>query len=97
LRSGRRFVTRCRNHAALVALAAYDDGQATQFRPRQQLNGNKKRVHINVQNRSGRIRGNLQRGVVLGAKLGQLRHAFLCSNYTMGNRERDEASNCVAV
>jgi hypothetical protein len=69
-----RFITCGGNYATLIALSAYDDRQAAQFRPSQQLDGNEERVHIDMQNRCGRIGGNLQRGIVLGAELGQLRH-----------------------
>ncbi len=44
-----RLVARGSDHAALIALTADHHGQALQFRPRQQLHGNEKRVHVDVQ------------------------------------------------
>ena len=51
-----RFVTRRGDDAALVALPPDDHGQAAQFGARQQFNGNKKRVHVDVKNGSSGIR-----------------------------------------
>ena len=65
-----RFVARRGNHAALIGLAAHDYRLAAQFRSLQQLDRNEERVHIDMQNRSVRIRGSLQRGVVLCAETG---------------------------
>ena len=69
------FVARGGNHATLIFLSANNYGFAAQFRPLQQLHGNKKRVHVHVQN--GRLRegGLLLKGSVLRSKSRQLRHA----------------------
>ena len=67
-----RFVARGRDHAALVALPADDHRLPAQFRPRQQLYGNEKRIHINVQDRRGAVRCDFERRIVLRAVLGQL-------------------------
>src|SRR4029077_11973009 len=72
-----RFIA-CRGHdSTLVALAAYHDGQAAEFWTRQQLDGNKERVHINVQNRSAGISRGAMRGIALSSELGQFRHGGL--------------------
>ena len=69
-----RFVARGSDHTALVALPADDYRLAAQFGTREEFDRNEKRVHINVQDRSGGIRGGGQRGVMLRAILCQLGH-----------------------
>jgi hypothetical protein len=47
-----RFVAGCGNDAALIRLATHHDGFAAQLWPVQQLYGNEKCVHIDVENGS---------------------------------------------
>jgi hypothetical protein len=51
-----RFVT-CRGYdSALIAVAADHNGPTFQVGTGEEFNGNEKRVHIDVKNRSGRVR-----------------------------------------
>ncbi len=69
-----RFVTRCRDNSTLVSLPANYNGQASEFRARQQFDGHKKRVHIDVENGSEGIGGRDRWGIMFCAELSQLRH-----------------------
>ena len=62
-----RFIAGRRHHAATVRLPADNDGLAAQLRTFQQFNGNKKRVHIHVQDRSYALSEG--RGIVLRTKM----------------------------
>src|SRR5208282_265965 len=77
-----RFVTGGGNHSALIALASDDNGQAFQFRARQQLDRNEKCVHIDVENRGDRVYCGGWGYIVLRAELGQLGHRDAFANYT---------------
>jgi hypothetical protein len=70
-----RFVARGSDYTALIALAADDYCLPAQFRTRQQLHRNEKRVHINVQNGRGGVRRDFEQRIVLRSVLCQLGHA----------------------
>src|SRR5690242_12732773 len=74
------FITRRRDHPAAIRLPAYDDGLAAQFGTLQQLHGNKKCVHIHVQNGSC-VEGKL-RDVAFGAEVSQPGHDLAAHSLT---------------
>src|SRR6266851_2144112 len=81
------FVTRGRNHAALVRPSANYNRFATQLRPLQQFHGNKKRIHIHMQNSSfGR---QYRRIIMLRSKSRQLRHAQSLLRKSAANNRRN--------
>ena len=73
-----RLVAGGANHAALVRLAADNHRQAAQLGALEQLDGNKERVHIHVQDGSGKLCGVAGRGAFrrffLCPETGELRH-----------------------
>jgi hypothetical protein len=63
-----RFIACRRYHAALILIAADDNGQAGQLGARKQLHGNEERVHIDVKNRRGGACGRGRRSENAGAR-----------------------------
>src|SRR5437763_840046 len=85
-----RFVARCGNDAALIGSATDDDRFAAQFRPLEQFNGHKERVHVDMQNRSDAGQRLLIDRTVYRAKTSHVRHrvSVRCSLLIRQNSKR---------
>lgn len=70
------FIAGRRDYASLVGPATDDDGLAAEFGAIEEFDGDKKGVHIHMED--GGVEGNLLRfgGIVLGAEAGEVRHGI---------------------
>lgn len=76
-----RFVARRGYDASLISPAADNHGEATEFWAREQFDGDKESVHIDMKDSA--IRGQTVGRIVLGTKLSQLGHWRYGLNYSV--------------